>query len=282
MNYKDGLAITGTARSCALADGPRHRPRRHGARVEASQIQGRRRASCSTAGASAKRTGAASPSGAAQGRLAGRLPAAFTARQAMAIGTAGYTAMLCVIALEHHGVKPGDGEVLVTGTPGGVGSVAVALLARLGHRRRLDRQATEEDYLTSWAPTIRRPRRAVRARQAVPEGALGRGGRLGRQPHAGQCARPDQVPRPVTACGLAQGSDLPATVHAVHPARRLAARHRQRDGADRPASQRRGSVWRAISTRRARPHHRRDGLDAIAKAGALLEGGVRGRVVVRI
>ena len=63
-----------------------------------------------------------------------RLPAAFTPRQAMAIGTAGYTAMLCVLALERHGLHPGSGEVLVTGASGGVGSVAIALLARLGHR----------------------------------------------------------------------------------------------------------------------------------------------------
>ena len=52
----------------------------------------------------------------------------------MAIGTAGYTAMLCVLALERHGVRAGDGSVLVTGASGGVGSVAIALLARLGHR----------------------------------------------------------------------------------------------------------------------------------------------------
>ena len=62
------------------------------------------------------------------------LQAPFTPRQAMAIGTAGYTAMLCVMALERHGVAPGQGEVLVTGAAGGVGSVAVALLAKLGHQ----------------------------------------------------------------------------------------------------------------------------------------------------
>src|SRR5690606_33478710 len=61
------------------------------------------------------------------------LPAAFTARQAMSIGTAGYTAMLCVMALERHGVTPGQGEILVTGANGGVGSVAVAVLAKLGY-----------------------------------------------------------------------------------------------------------------------------------------------------
>src|SRR3984885_9927643 len=62
------------------------------------------------------------------------VPAAFTARQSMAIGTAGYTAMLCVIALERHGVTPGSGEILVTGAAGGVGSVAIAVLAKLGFR----------------------------------------------------------------------------------------------------------------------------------------------------
>ena len=60
------------------------------------------------------------------------LPSGMSARQAMAIGTAGYTAMLCVIALERHGIKPPGGEILVTGAAGGVGSIAVALLSKLG------------------------------------------------------------------------------------------------------------------------------------------------------
>jgi acrylyl-CoA reductase (NADPH) len=68
-----------------------------------------------------------------QGGWLVRLPPAFTTRQAMAIGTAGYTAMLCVLALERHGVLPAAGEVLVTGATGGVGSVAVALLGKLGY-----------------------------------------------------------------------------------------------------------------------------------------------------
>ena len=62
------------------------------------------------------------------------LPDGWTTRQAMAVGTAGFTAMLAVMALEDHGLKPGAGEVLVTGGAGGVGSVAIALLARLGHQ----------------------------------------------------------------------------------------------------------------------------------------------------
>lgn len=62
-----------------------------------------------------------------------KLPAAISARRAMAIGTAGYTSMLCVMALEKHGIKPASGEILVTGAAGGVGSVAVAILAKLGY-----------------------------------------------------------------------------------------------------------------------------------------------------
>jgi acrylyl-CoA reductase (NADPH) len=69
-----------------------------------------------------------------QGDWLVKLPAAFTTRQAMAIGTAGYTAMLCVLALEHGGVKPEHGDILVTGANGGVGSIAVAILSKLGYR----------------------------------------------------------------------------------------------------------------------------------------------------
>lgn len=77
-----------------------------------------------------------------------RLPEAFTPRQAMAIGTAGYTAMLCVLALEDHGIGPGAGEVLVTGATGGVGSVAVALLSGLGYQVvAATGKASEEAYL---------------------------------------------------------------------------------------------------------------------------------------
>ena len=76
------------------------------------------------------------------------LPAAFTPAQAMAIGTAGYTAMLCVLALERHGVTPDRGEIVVTGAAGGVGSVAVALLAKLGYTVvAVTGRPQEADYL---------------------------------------------------------------------------------------------------------------------------------------
>jgi acrylyl-CoA reductase (NADPH) len=78
------------------------------------------------------------------------LPAGWTTRHAMAIGTAGFTAMLAVIALEDHGLEPGAGEVLVTGAAGGVGSVAIALLARLGHQVTASTgRSASHDYLRS-------------------------------------------------------------------------------------------------------------------------------------
>ena len=78
------------------------------------------------------------------------LPSAFTSKQAMVIGTAGYTAMLCVMALEQHGVTPDQGEVLVTGAAGGVGSVAISLLAKLGYTVVASSGRVEEtDYLMS-------------------------------------------------------------------------------------------------------------------------------------
>ena len=124
-------------------------------------------------------------------------PAAFSAAETMAIGTAGYTAMLCVLALERHGVTPASGPVVVTGAAGGVGSVAVALLAQARlPRDRLDR-ARERDRLPQ-GPGRRggdRPRRAGAARQAAGQGALGRRHRRRRQPHARQRAEHDQVRR---------------------------------------------------------------------------------------
>ena len=82
-----------------------------------------------------------------------RLPEGWTTRHAMTVGTAGFTAMLAVIALENHGLEPGAGEVLVTGAAGGVGSVAIALLARLGHQVTASSgRVASHDYLGRSAP----------------------------------------------------------------------------------------------------------------------------------
>jgi acrylyl-CoA reductase (NADPH) len=83
-----------------------------------------------------------------------KLPAAISTKRAMAIGTAGYTSMLCVMALQRHGIKPEAGEVLVTGAAGGVGSVAVAILAKLGFKVvAATGRASEADYLRSLGAT---------------------------------------------------------------------------------------------------------------------------------
>jgi acrylyl-CoA reductase (NADPH) len=142
------------------------------------------------------------------------LPAAFTTRQAMAIGTAGYTAMLCVLALERHGVKPGDGDVLVTGATGGVGSVAVALLAHLGHRvTAATGKAAEADYLRGLgaAAVIDRAELAAAGKPLQKERWAAVVDALGSHTLANACAQ-TRWGGVVAACGLAQGSDFPATV----------------------------------------------------------------------
>lgn len=142
------------------------------------------------------------------------LPAAFTTRQAMAIGTAGYTAMLCVLALERQGVKPGDGEVLVTGATGGVGSVAVALLARLGHRVvAATGKATEAAYLSSLGASavIDRAELAAPGKPLQKERWAAVVDAVGSHTLVNACAQ-TRYGGVVAACGLAQGGDLPGTV----------------------------------------------------------------------
>ena len=125
------------------------------------------------------------------------LPAGWTTEHAMAVGTAGFTAMLAVMALESHGLEAGAGEVLVTGAAGGVGSVAVAVLARLGHRVTASTgRAASHDYLKSLGASQRdRPGRAGRAEFAAPGvRALRRLHRQRRGHHARPGAWPDEIP----------------------------------------------------------------------------------------
>lgn len=142
------------------------------------------------------------------------LPPAFTPRQAMAIGTAGYTAMLCVMALERHGLKPGDGEVLVTGATGGVGSVAVAVLARLGFRVvAATGKASEASYLQQLgaASVIDRAELSAPGKPLQKERWAGVIDAVGSHTLANACAQV-RYGGAVAACGLAQGFDLPTTV----------------------------------------------------------------------
>jgi acrylyl-CoA reductase (NADPH) len=142
------------------------------------------------------------------------LPTAFTARQAMAIGTAGYTAMLCVIALQRHGVTPGSGEILVTGAAGGVGSVAVAVLSKLGFRvAAVTGRPAEADFLRQLgaAEILERAQFAAPGKPLAKERWAGAIDVVGSHTLANVCAslRYGGV---VAACGLAGGMDFPATV----------------------------------------------------------------------
>ncbi|HYE39446.1 MAG TPA: MDR family oxidoreductase [Ramlibacter sp.] len=143
-----------------------------------------------------------------------RRPDGFSARQAMAIGTAGYTAMLCVLALERHGLQPGAGDVLVTGATGGVGSVAVALLAKLGHRVvAATGKSAEAGYLKSLgaADVIARAELAAPGKPLQKERWAGVVDAVGSHTLANACAQV-RYGGAVAACGLAQGMDFPATV----------------------------------------------------------------------
>ncbi len=143
-----------------------------------------------------------------------RRPEAFSAKQAMAIGTAGYTAMLCVMALEDHGVTPSAGEVLVTGASGGVGSVAIALLKRLGYSVvAATGKAAEADYLRALgaAQVMDRAELTTPGKPLQKERWAGVVDTLGSSALANAIAQ-TRYGGCVAACGLAAGMDLPASV----------------------------------------------------------------------
>lgn len=142
------------------------------------------------------------------------LPEAFTARQAMAIGTAGYTAALCVDTLVNYGVKPDQGEVLVTGATGGVGSFAVTLLAKAGFEVvAATGKASEEDYLKGLGATaiIDRNELTEKGKPLQRERWAGVVDSVGSFTLANACAA-TKYRGAVAACGLAQGPDFNTTV----------------------------------------------------------------------
>jgi acrylyl-CoA reductase (NADPH) len=158
-------------------------------------------------------------------------PPGMSARTAMAIGTAGYTAMLCAMALQEQGVDKNSGDILVTGASGGVGSIAIAILAGWGYRVVASTgKLAEADYLTSLGAVEVIDRAAVRSRQAAAEGTLGRGRRFRRLAHAGQCGRTDPLWRHRHGMRAGPGDGFSGVRCAIHPAQRQADRHRQRDG----------------------------------------------------
>jgi len=213
------------------------------------------------------------------------LPAAFTPAQAMAIGTAGYTAMLCVLALERHGVTPAHGEIVVTGASGGVGSVAVALLSKLGYSvAAVTGRPQEAAYLQQLgaATVLNRADFAAAGKPLAKERWAGAVDTVGSHTLANVCAS-TKYGGVVTACGLAGGFDLPATVmpfilrgvtlagvDSVMAPKALRLQAWQRLALDLDLAKL-GQIAHEISL-----------AESIPTARALLDGQVRGRVVVNV
>jgi acrylyl-CoA reductase (NADPH) len=211
------------------------------------------------------------------------VPTAFSSAQAMAIGTAGYTAMLCVMALERHGVTPAQGEVLVTGAAGGVGSVAVAILSRLGYRVVASTgRPAEAAYLRELgaAEVMDRAALAAPGKPLQKERWAGVVDSVGSTTLANACAQA-RYRGAVAACGLAGGMDLPASV-APFILRGVALLGV--DSVMAPVEERR-TAWdrlaRDLDPAKLASITREIGLaEALPAAAAILAGQVRGRLVV--
>jgi acrylyl-CoA reductase (NADPH) len=213
------------------------------------------------------------------------MPTGMNAAEAMAIGTAGYTAMLCAMALERQGVRPDQGEVLVTGAAGGVGSIAVAILAARGFRVIASTGRPDEaDYLKS-----------LGASEVIERGALSAPGKplqrerwagvvdaVGSHTLANACAQ-TRYRGTVAACGLAQGLDFPAS---VAPFILRGIRLIGIDSVMCPKDERE-QAWAALAdeldrSRLATISRSISLADAIPAAAEVLAGRIRGRLVVDV
>jgi len=286
LNYKDGLAITGKAP--VVRRFPMIAGIDFAGVVEASDhpdFKAGDAVICNGWGMGETHLGGYAEKARVKGDWLVRLPEGMTPAQAMAIGTAGYTAMLCVMALESHGLTPDQGPVVVTGAAGGVGSVAIALLARAGWEVIASTGRTSEaDYLTSLGATqiidreelSQKPRALGKERWAAGVDSVG-------STTLANLLSMTRYGGAVAACGLAGGMDLPASV-APFILRGVALL-----GVD--------SVMCPIARRRAawtRLAHDLDqkllgamtatiDLDAVpAKAEEIISGKIRGRLVVEV
>lgn len=215
LNYKDGLAVTGKGRICesfpmvcgidfsgtvASSDSDGFKP---GDKVVLNGY-----------GLSQNHSGGYAEKARVRAGMLVKLPDGMDMKSAMAIGTAGYTAMLCVLAIESHGVSPDDGEILVTGAAGGVGSVAIAILAKLGYTvvASTGRESTH-DYLKS-----------LGASECIDRNSISEVGKPFQKPRwagvvdtVGSHTLANALAQTkyggcVAACGLAGGPDLSTTV----------------------------------------------------------------------
>lgn len=286
LNYKDGLAITGKSPVV------RHFPMVAGIDFAGTVTQSSHprwragdRVVLNGWGVGETHCGGLASVARVRGDWLVALPERFSARQAMAIGTAGYTAMLCVLALERHGIRPADGPVLVTGANGGVGSVAVILLSRLGYHvvastGRIDEAA--HLMALGAAEVIDRAELAVPGKPLGKERWAGVVDALGSHTLANACAA-TRYGGAIAACGLAQGMDFPAT---VMPFILRGITLYGIDSVMAPLDVRE-AAWqrlaRDIDLARLEAMIREIGLaDVVGVAADLLAGKVRGRVVVDV
>ena len=212
-------------------------------------------------------------------------PDSFSTRQAMAIGTAGYTAMLCILALERYGLKPADGEVLVTGAAGGVGSTAIALLSKLGYSVIASTgRMNEAEYLRGLgaASVIDRTELCAPGKPLAKERWAAVIDSVGSHTLANACAA-TKAEGAVAACGLAQGMDFPASV-APFILRGVALLGVNSVTAP---NVRRQLAWQRLA--RDLDTHKLDAMtseialgDVIAAAPEILAGKIRGRTVVNV
>ena len=215
LNYKDGLALTGKAP--VVRRFPMIAGIDFAGTVEQSSNPNWKagdKVVCNGWGMGETHLGAYAEKARVKGDWLVKLPENVTTRDAMAIGTAGYTAMLAVMALEAHGLKPASGPMVVTGAAGGVGSVAIAILSKLGYRVIASTgRASEADYLKHLGASeiIDRTELAAAPRPLNKERWAGGVDSVGSTTLANLLSM-TQYGGAIAACGLAAGMDLPASV----------------------------------------------------------------------
>ncbi len=286
LNYKDGLAITGRAPVvrrfpmipgidfAGVVESSTHADWKPGDQVILNGW-----------GVGETHLGAYAEKARVKGEWLVRLPERMSARDAMAIGTAGFTAMLAVMALERHGLTPDRGPVLVTGAAGGVGSVAVAILAKLGFQVTASTgRMTEAAYLKDIgaAEVIDRQELSGQVRPLAKERWAGAIDSVGSVTLANVLSM-TKYAGAVAACGLAGGMDLPSS---VAPFILRGVSLLGIDSVQCPQVLR-AAAWRRLDSDLDRGKLQRMtsqiGLADVAEAaGRILQGQVRGRIVVKI
>jgi acrylyl-CoA reductase (NADPH) len=286
LNYKDGLAVTGKAP--VVRRFPMIAGIDFAGTVEASshpQWKAGDKVICDGWGLGETHLGAYAEKARVKGDWLVRLPEGMSSREAMAIGTAGYTAMLSVLALEKYGLTPSHGPIIVTGAAGGVGSVATAILSKLGYRvvASTGRMA-EADYLKELgaAEVIDRAELSGPAKPLAKERWAGGIDSVGSTTLANVLSM-TKYGGAVAACGLAAGMDLPTSV-APFILRGVCLL-----GIDSVMCpiERRKIAWSRLASDLDRGKlteiTQEIGLDEVVGAGAkILAGQVRGRIVVKI